>query len=169
MIAFWKEKVLEFYSLSENLFNWELNVNPPILLTFRSFIGSFQDGVRWFRTGDLATKAAGDPYGNVSITGRHKEQVRSASLAVQARERQVRRPRAPRGDALPEPFRYAGYPPRRQRGLQRRAHRPRRRAGQKVGRRRQDPRGRGRQERRRRSRHRGRDLRAPRRQGPAPH
>ncbi|GMH97164.1 hypothetical protein TrVE_jg7843 [Triparma verrucosa] len=33
-----------------------------------------EDGIRWFRTGDLATKAAGDPYGNVSITGRHKEQ-----------------------------------------------------------------------------------------------
>ncbi|GMH80082.1 hypothetical protein TL16_g08395 [Triparma laevis f. inornata] len=33
-----------------------------------------EDGVRWFRTGDLATKAAGDAYGNVSITGRLKEQ-----------------------------------------------------------------------------------------------
>jgi len=30
--------------------------------------------IRWFRTGDLATKAAGDPYGNLSITGRLKEQ-----------------------------------------------------------------------------------------------
>ena len=33
-----------------------------------------EDGVRWFRTGDLATKVKGDKYQNLGITGRLKEQ-----------------------------------------------------------------------------------------------